>query len=178
MHYTSKTQYIVQRWSESLSSPVATVCFVQLSYYNAWEWNRTLRGGNAAQLVRASNHHAADAGSIPRCGKGFFSQSQLSVQTLLRCPYTPVCNRMLLHLCARKRSCSPCQSSVGYGNTNTPSMHRKLGSATLSQLAFPGKSNPNFSWEKSYWDNTVEKKFCFVWKKVSGRVQCVCERES
>ena len=42
----------------------------------------------------ASDRHAADAGSIPRCGKEFFSQSQLSVQTLLRCPYTPVCSRM------------------------------------------------------------------------------------
>ena len=30
----------------------------------------------------------ADAGSSPRCGKGFFS-SQFSVQTLLRCPYSP-----------------------------------------------------------------------------------------
>ena len=33
-----------------------------------------------------------------------------------------------------------------------------LGSATLSQLAFPGESNPNFPWEKSQWDNTVVKK--------------------
>ena len=48
------------------------------------------RAGDVAQLVRAADRHAADAGSIPRCGKGFFSQSQLSVQTPLRCPYTPV----------------------------------------------------------------------------------------
>ena len=46
-------------------------------------------GGDAAQLVRASDRHAADAGSIPRCGKGFFSQSQLSVQTLLRVSVHP-----------------------------------------------------------------------------------------
>ena len=51
-------------------------------------------GGDVAQLVRASDRHAADAGSIPPCSKGFFSQGQLSVQTLLRCPYTPVCSRM------------------------------------------------------------------------------------
>ena len=31
---------------------------------------------------------------FPGCGRRFFSQGQLSVQTLLRCPYTPVCNRM------------------------------------------------------------------------------------
>ena len=37
-------------------------------------------------------------------------------------------------------------------------MHSRLGSATLLQLAFPEKSNLNFAWEKSYWDNTVVKK--------------------
>ena len=46
-------------------------------------------GGDVAQLVRASDRHAAEAGSIPRCGKGFFSQSQLSVQTLLRVSVQP-----------------------------------------------------------------------------------------
>ena len=58
------------------------------------------RGGGVAQLVRASDRHAADAGSIPRCGKGFFSQCRLSYV----CPYTRVCNGMHFHLCARKRS--------------------------------------------------------------------------
>ena len=48
-----------------------------------------LWGGDAAQLVRASDRHVANAGSIPRCGKGLLSQCQLSVQTLLRCPHTP-----------------------------------------------------------------------------------------
>ena len=43
-------------------------------------------------------------------------------------------------------------------------MHRRLGSATLSQLAFTGgggggrgERNTNFPWEKSKWDNTVYK---------------------
>ena len=119
-----------------------------------------------AQLVRASDRHVDDAGSIPRCGKGFFSQCQLSVQTLLQCPYIPVFNRMHLLLCARERSRSPCQSSVDYGNTRTPSMHSRLGSATLSRLAFPGEGNPNFPWEKSHWDNTFVKSFFFFFFKV------------
>ena len=55
-------------------------------------------------------------------------------------------------------SCSPCQSSVDYGNTKIPSMHRRLGGATLLQVDFPGESNPNFPWEMSQWDNTVVKK--------------------
>ena len=65
-------------------------------------WPKALRpsvpcsyhGGDVAQLVRASDRHAADAGSIPLCGKGFFSQSQLSVQTLSRVSVHPVRNRM------------------------------------------------------------------------------------
>ena len=40
-------------------------------------------------------------GSISWCGKGFFSQSQLLVQSRIRCPYTPVRNHIHLHLCAR-----------------------------------------------------------------------------
>ena len=47
---------------------------------------------------------------------------------------------------------------VDYGNTETPSMHARLGSATLSQLAFPGEGNPNFPLEKSHLENTVVKK--------------------
>ena len=102
-------------------------------------------GGDVAQLVRASDHHAADAGSIPRSGKGLFSQSQLSVQTLLRVSVHP----------------SVQSHAVDYGNTKAPSMHSRLGSATLSQLALPRESNPNFPWEKSKWDNTVVKKNSF-----------------
>ena len=49
-------------------------------------------GQGCSSVSTASDRNAAGAGSIPQCGKGFLSQSQLSVQTLLRCPYTPVCN--------------------------------------------------------------------------------------
>ena len=45
---------------------------------------------------------------------------------------------------------------MDYGNINKSSMHGRLGSATLSQLAFPEESDPNFLWEKSQWDN----RFC------------------
>ena len=36
-------------------------------------------------------------------------------------------------------------------------MRPKLGSATLSQLAFPGECDPIFPWEQSHWDNTAVK---------------------
>ena len=49
-----------------------------------------------------------------------------------------------------------------YGNTKTPSMRRRLGSATLSQLAFSGEGNPNFSLEKSHWDN-AQRETLYNW---------------
>ena len=65
---------------------------------------------------------------------------------------THACTKIIY---ARGRSCSPRQNSVVYGNAETSSMHRRLGSTTLSQLAFPGESDPYFQWEISQWDSTV-----------------------
>ena len=66
-----------------------------------WPWNKIkVKGWGSSSFGRAVDRHTADAGSIPQWNKGFFPQSQLSVQTLLWCLYTPVCNRMHLHLCA------------------------------------------------------------------------------
>ena len=53
-----------------------------------------------AQLVRASDHYATDTGSVSRCGKGFFSQSQLSVKTLLRVSVHPPCAIACINICA------------------------------------------------------------------------------
>ena len=55
-------------------------------------------GWGRSSFGRASCWHAAIAGSIPWCSKGFFSQSQLSVQTLLQCLYNPMCN--CIYICA------------------------------------------------------------------------------
>ena len=124
------------------------------------------KGGDVAQLVEYRTGTLPTQVRFPGAARHFFSQSPLSVQTALRCPYTPVCNRMHLHLCARYRSRSPCQSSVDYGNTKTPSMHRRLDSATLLQLAFPREGNPNFPGRNPIWDNTAVKSFClFVFLK-------------
>ena len=50
-------------------------------------------GAGIAQLVERRTEKPGlntDEGSSPRCGKDFFSShSQLPVQTLLRCPYSP-----------------------------------------------------------------------------------------
>ena len=51
-----------------------------------------------SSVGRASDRHAADAGSIPRCGKGFFSHRQLSVQTLYDVR-TPPCAIACSNIC-------------------------------------------------------------------------------
>ena len=63
--------------------------------------------------------------------------------------------------------------SVDYVNIKTPSMHRRLSIATLSQLAFLGESDSNLSWEKSHWYNTGVKTFFFFlsWKASCDRVE-------
>ena len=51
---------------------------------------------------KSSDRHAADAGSIPRCHKGFlfFFSQKLSVQTILRCAFTPLCAIGYISVCA------------------------------------------------------------------------------
>ena len=49
-------------------------------------------------------------------------------------------------------------------------MNRRLGSATLSQLAFPGEGNPNFPWQESHWDDTVVKSYVYKKKKKKKEV--------
>ena len=57
------------------------------------------RSEDVAQLVRAADRHAADAGSIPRCGKEFFSQSTFSANSLT-CVRTPTCAITCTNICA------------------------------------------------------------------------------
>ena len=72
---------------------------VQEEKRNYWNHQAPSRGWGGSSVGRAPDRHAADSGSIPHCGKGFFSQNQLSVQTLLRCPYTP-CAIACINICA------------------------------------------------------------------------------
>ena len=54
-------------------------------------------------------------------------------------------------------------------------MHRRLGIATLSQLAFPSEGNSIFLWEKSYWDDAVVlKQKDTETSRAHGALQAVC----
>ena len=112
-----------------------------------------------SSVRRASDRHAADAGSIPRCGEGFFFQSQLSVYTLLRVSVQPPCAVACMNICAHvKDPVVHVRVRWIMGTLKTPSMHLRLGSATLSHPAYPGESNPNFPSDESKWDETAVKK--------------------
>ena len=50
--------------------------------------------GDVAQLVEHRIGSPLTQVRFPGTARDFSLKSQLSVQTLLRCPYTPVCNRM------------------------------------------------------------------------------------
>ena len=65
----------------------------EFKWYNELKKVRhSLEGWGCSSVGKVSDRHAADAGSISQCGEGFFSWSQVSVQALLQCPYTPICN--------------------------------------------------------------------------------------
>ena len=57
-------------------------------------------GWGVAQLVRASDRHAADAGSIPRCGKGFFPPESTFSADSLTVPVHPPCAIACINICA------------------------------------------------------------------------------
>ena len=95
------------------------------------------RKWGCGSVGRASDRHAADAGSIPRCGKGFSSNSQLSVKTFT-CVRTSPCAIAGINVCTHvKDPVVHVRVRWIMETQKTPSMHSRLGSATLSQLAFP-----------------------------------------
>ena len=129
-------------------------------------------GGNVAQMVRAVDHHAPDASSIPQCCKGLFSRSQLSVKTLT-CVCTPPCAVACINICAHVKD-PVVHVRVRWIMETVKHPACTVGwVARLLQLAFSGESNPNFPWEKSHWDNTVVN-FYYFFFKVKDLFQILC----
>ena len=126
------------------------------------DMDAAMQGGDVAQLVEQRSGTLPTLVRFPGAARLFFSRRvdfQCRLFYGVRTPPTPsVCNRPCIYICPYVKD------PVVYVRVRwimetlkTPSLHRRLGSATLSQLAFPGEGNPNFPWEKSHWDNTVFK---------------------
>ena len=112
-------------------------------------------GRGCSSVGRASDRYAAHASSILRCGKGFFSQSQLSVQILSRCPYTPCAIDYII-------TCAHVKDPVVHVRVRRIKETLKHPACIVGWVArlccswlSPGKSNPTFPLEKSQRDNTV-----------------------
>ena len=110
-----------------------------------------------SSVGRASDRHAAEAGSIAWCGKGVFSKSQLSVQTLLRVFLHP---HEQPHASTSVRTLDP----VVHVRVRWIMETLKRPACTVGWVAricrswlSPGKSKSNIPCEKSHWDNTVVK---------------------
>ena len=85
--------------------------------------------------------------------QGIFSQSQFSVQTLLQCPYTPVCN-------CTHYICVHAKDPIVHVRVQWIMETLKHPACTLcwvARLCCSWLSQGNFSWEKPHWDNTVAK---------------------
>ena len=130
------------RWLESDSSiqmKVISPLLSEADISRSFRWGR-----DVAQLVEHRTGTPPTQVRFPGAARDFSPR----VNFQCRLSYgvrTPVRNCMHFHLRARQRSRSPRQSSVDYRNTETASMNPRLGGAYLSQLAFPGESNPDFS---------------------------------
>ena len=116
------------------------------------------KGWECNSVGTALDQHATDTSLIPWCGKGIFSQWTFRCRLSYGACTLP-CATAYIDICAHvKDTVVHVRSLVDYGSAKTPCMHHRLGNAILSQLSFPRKSNPNFQWKKSKWDNRVAKK--------------------
>ena len=100
-----------------------------------------------AQLIERptkKNRRNIDAGSSPWCGNGFFSQSQLSAQTLLRCPYSPLCGIARVNISAHVKNPKHWQPHQCLDTRKqaycTRRYKQQMGSAALAAaVPYPGK---------------------------------------
>ena len=118
-------------------------------------------GWGCSSVSRASDWHTADAGSIPLNGKFFSlpeSASSADSRMVSALPHYPWATAITyIDICAHVQDPVVHVRVWWIMETETSSMHHRLGSATLSHLPFPKESNLNLPWNKSQWNNTVVK---------------------
>ena len=110
--------------------------------------------------------HNTNSSSNPQCCKGFFSQSQLSVQTLLQCPYSP---GVQLHastsVCMLKIPNTGIHIVWTHKNTAHSDTLIKMGSVALV-IAVPYSGKVTQICHRGQW-NTKNQKYAFpmaVWR--------------
>ena len=96
---------------------------------------RTIGGGDVAQLVQHRTGTPQTQVRFPGAARDFSPRVNFQCRLSSGVRIPPCAIECIYISCARQISRSSCRSPVDYGNTKTPSMHRRVGSATLSQLA-------------------------------------------
>ena len=109
----------------------------------------SLLGGDVAQLVEHRTGTPLTQVRFPGTARDFLLRASFQCRLYFGV-LTPPCAIACINICAYDKDhvvhrtlvrCSPSNSSsMDDGNTKTPSMHRRWGCATLSQLASPGKA--------------------------------------
>ena len=105
---------------------------IGICHVSGWGWS---------SVGRASGWHVTDTGLIPQWGNGFFSHSLLSAQTLMVSVH-PQCAIACINVCAHVKD--PVVDATVWWITETlktPSMHHRLGSATVT-AGFPWGKQP------------------------------------
>ena len=96
-----------------------------------------------SSVGRESDRHAAEAGSIPLCGEGFFSQGQRPVQTFLFVSVQPSCAIACITICTHVKDPKHWQPYL-CSNTRKYRTHYQEWVALLLWLLlpYPGKATP------------------------------------
>ena len=100
-------------------------------------------GGDVAQLVERRTGTPLTQVRFPGAARDF--SARVNFYCTLRVSVHPLVQSHALTSVRILKILYGFHSSVGSGNTKTPSMYRRLGSATLSQLDFLGGKQPEFA---------------------------------
>ena len=114
--------------------------------------------GGCSAFGRASDRHATDIGSIPRCGKGFSPRVNFQCSLFYVCPY-PLCAVACINICAHVKDPVVCIRLRRIMETQkhqacTIGWEAPLCRSWLS----PGKTSRFSHARNPKWDNTVVKK--------------------
>ena len=109
-------------------------------------------------MVRASDRHAADAGSIPLVRQGIFLLDLTFSSDSLTVSVQPLCAIGCTYICVHVKDPVVRVRVRWIMKTLThPACTVGWVARLYRSWLSPGEGNPNFPWEKSHWENVVVK---------------------
>ena len=140
------------------SDHIITRCIIMSFRIVSFTEHSLKPGWGCSSVGRALDRHGADAGSIPRCGKGFFSPSQLSVLTL-QGVRTPPCAIACIYIRAHiKDPVVPVRVRWIIETLKHPACTVGWVARLCRSWLSLEKATRIYHGKKSHWGNTVVKK--------------------